>query len=217
MSPEPPSPAKLLRDAHIVLDAAQAGHPLPQLRWGRWPDRAGWGAASMAAPYAVGCDGRANRARSAAADHTPSGATRHLPRYAEKGSHWPLVSALPAKLWRPEMCASRSSSAGKGAPEGGERRPSFDGLWREMRCGGREATVAIGADVLQADQGAAGDTRERRVPRFPNDLATGGMPIVSAPRNLSTVFFGKGSPTRNGADGRGAGVRRDRHNVRSRR
>ncbi len=109
-----PSPALPVRDAHIVLDAAQAGHPLPQLRWGRWPDRAGWGAASRAAPYAVGCDGRANRALSAAADHTPSGVARHLPRYAEKGSHWPLVSALPSKLWRPEMCASRSGSAREG-------------------------------------------------------------------------------------------------------
>ncbi len=51
---------------------------------GRCP-KGGWGAESKDGSMKVRCDGLASRPGAVGAGHTPSGAPRHLPRFAEKG------------------------------------------------------------------------------------------------------------------------------------
>ncbi len=76
------------------------GFPSPAC-WGRWPVRAGWGEESGTPTPTSGRRGSRHLSGIDASAHTPSGASRHLPRFAEKGARLAALAALAASLAAP--------------------------------------------------------------------------------------------------------------------
>ncbi len=134
---------------------------LPQLCWGRWPGRAGWGAAGGAAAMGFRCDGRASRVggqrngattalSSVLAQVRPRPAPQHdasrddaLAGLAQSSPRWPRLSetdsdrALFRRLRLPSAqahCRSRRPHAREFGREGQRRRARRMASLRGISC-----------------------------------------------------------------------------------
>ena len=136
--------------------SAKRGRACPRAKTRGWP-KAGWGAEGRHGPMKVRNDGRCNPTRAEAADHTPSGASRHLPQQVGKGS--PSASRN-APTNRPRAPPSPRSGEGGRRPDGvrkaGMRPTKVRDDGRAIQLGPKQRTTphpALRATFPQAGEG----------------------------------------------------------------
>ena len=119
--------------------------------------RAGWGVESGDATMKVCADDRATRPPSAAADHTPSGAPRHLPQQSW-GRKSPTARTVGSILFRfvPAPCAAAVLVSAVAAQEPPIAPPLSPG-WQFAEQGGAAIYAGVCAACHQSDaKGATG-------------------------------------------------------------